>query len=180
MGGTLLFKISPGHSAINTSMRGTCVKYQVTGMTLGGGSKDGVEAGLSRDVWVLVYINKVSHSKWAREGHSSCLILCCLTKEMPCHLVRVVCPSWTLRWSHCTQSQSCLGHLVYHMYKLYERRGYSDGSVSAGPSRKFQRSPSTVWGALSHPTGSRARRLKNWEPNLDNGKFTHLSKLMTA
>lgn len=63
MGGALLFKISPGHSAINTNMRGTCVKYQVTGMTLGGGSKDGVEAGLSHDEWVLVYINKVSHSK---------------------------------------------------------------------------------------------------------------------
>lgn len=30
-------------------------------MTLGGGSKDEVEAGLPCVVWVLVYINKVSH-----------------------------------------------------------------------------------------------------------------------
>lgn len=148
-------------------------------MTLGGGSKDEVEAGLPCVVWVLVYINKVSHSKWAREGHSNCLILHSLTKEMSCHLERAVCPSWTLRWFHCTQGQSCLRHLVYHMYELHERRGYSGGSVSAGPSRKFQRRPSAVWGTLSHPGGSKARKLKNWEPNLDN-KLTQLSKLMTT
>lgn len=50
MGGALLFKSSPGHSDINPSMRSTCVKYQVKVMTLGGGSKDGVEAGLTHDV----------------------------------------------------------------------------------------------------------------------------------
>lgn len=50
MGGALLFKSSPGHSDINLSMISTCAKYQVNGMTMGGGSKDEVEAGLPSDV----------------------------------------------------------------------------------------------------------------------------------
>lgn len=136
-------------------------------MTMGGGSKDEVEAGLPSDVWALVCINNLSHSKWTFKGHLSCLIFHSPTKEMSCHLARAVCPWQTLRWPPLDPKTEVPWDIWSTLCMQSMREGgYSDASVSTGLPRKFQWRPSAVQGNLSHPTGSRARRLKKLRTQL--------------